>query len=331
MKIIAETAWHHDGDFDFFKKLVESICNETEADYIKFHITLDFNEYIHTNHPAYNWVKERIFKKEQWTEIFNIVSERDKKLMLLFNDMEAIDFGKMFNPEIVEIHSVCLNDITLLKHLKEKINQETKIVLGVGGSDLYEIENAINVLGSRNIVLMHGFQNYPTKYEDINFAKIKKIMQLFPHLEHGYADHTAWNNDNNILITLFGAALGMSYIEKHVTIELGKERCDWNSAISIEMFNDLTDKLKILSQAYGNGFLSLNEGEKSYSKFGANKKAAILKHSVKKGESLTENCYCFKRTGQTSDLSQLDIIGSVGRKFTSDLEQEHCIVKSDLE
>jgi len=331
MKLIAETAWHHDGNFDFFRNLVKEITKNTQTDYIKFHITLNLDEYMHTDHPAYQWAKERIFTKEQWTEILNIALTNNKKLMLLYNDKQAIDFGMTFKPEIVEIHSVCLNDINLLKHLKEKINTDTKIVLGVGGSDLYEIENAINILDSANIVLMHGFQNYPTKYEDINFAKIKKIMQLFPHFEHGYADHTAWNNDSNILITLFGAALGMTYIEKHVTIEWGKERCDCNSAISINMFNELNEKLKVLSQAYGNGFLSLNEGEKSYSKFGANKKAAILKKSVKKGELFTANCYEFKRTGQSSDLSQIDVLASIGKKFSTNLLEGHCIVKSNLE
>ena len=31
--------------------------------------------------------------------------------MLLFNDKKSIEFGMKFDPEIVEIHSVCLNDI----------------------------------------------------------------------------------------------------------------------------------------------------------------------------------------------------------------------------
>jgi len=331
MKLITETAWHHDGNFLFFKNLIEEIAKKTETDYIKFHITLDLNEYMHSDHPAYQWAKERIFTEEQWTELFNTAQNNNKKLMLLFNDKKAIDFGMTFKPEIVEIHSVCLNDIKLLKYLQKKINTDTKIVLGVGGSDLYEIENAINILGSSNIVIMHGFQNYPTKYEEINFAKIKKLMQLFPFYEHGYADHTAWNNENNMLITLLGAALGMNYIEKHVTIEYGQERCDWNSAISIEMFNDLTKKLKILSLAYGNGLLSLNEGEKSYSKSGINKKAAILNKSVKKDEILTDHCFDFKRTQQFSDLSQLEVLASIGKKFSTNLLEGHCIVKTDLE
>jgi len=61
MKLIAETAWHHDGNFDFFRNLVKEITKNTQTDYIKFHITLNLDEYMHTDHPAYQWAKERIF------------------------------------------------------------------------------------------------------------------------------------------------------------------------------------------------------------------------------------------------------------------------------
>ena len=74
-------------------------------------------------------------------------------------------------------------------------------------------------------------------------------MNLFPEFSFGYADHTAWNEPNNILITLMGAALGMDFIEKHVTNVYGKKRVDWESTVSIDMFNEIADKLEILSNA----------------------------------------------------------------------------------
>jgi N,N'-diacetyllegionaminate synthase len=330
VKLIAETAWHHDGDFDFFKDLVENLVVKTKADFIKFHISLDADEYIHTDHPAYDWVVERLFTASQWTEIINYTIENGKKPMLLFNDKKAIEFGMQFSPELVEIHSVCLNDINLLNFLKEKIDVNTIIVLGVGGSTLYEIENAINILETRNIVLMHGFQNYPTNYEDINLSKIKKIMQLYPEYRHGYADHTAWDNENNVLITLFGAALEMDYIEKHVSIVTGKGRTDWQAAISINLFNELTAKLEILSKTFGNTLLRLNDGERAYAVFGPNKKAAILTNDVSKDDVLSLANFVFKRTGQLTDLSQIDIIQCLGKRFNKHLPKGHCITRSDI-
>jgi N,N'-diacetyllegionaminate synthase len=77
--------------------------------------------------------------------------------------------------------------------------------------------SALNIFKSRETILMFGFQNYPTKYEDVNLSKIKKIQSLYPNKLFGYADHTAWNEPNNELITLLVASNNMSYVEKHVT------------------------------------------------------------------------------------------------------------------
>jgi len=330
IKLIAETAWHHDGDFSFFKKLVENIATKTDTDFIKFHITLDVDEYMHYDHPAYKWVKERILSERQWEELFKITLENNKKLMLLLNDTKAIKFGLKFKPELVEIHSVCLNDIKLLKHLSINLNEEMWVVLGIGGTDLYEIEHSINIIDTSNIILMHGFQNYPTKYEDINFSKIKKIVNLYPQYPHGYADHTFWDNNHNVLITLLGAALGMDFIEKHITIVPGEKRPDWQSAISINQFNDIQKKLKILSLAYGNGLLEMNDGEKSYSVYGPMKKSAILNKDVRKGEVFKMKDFDFKRTGQESDLSQLEVLSNIGHKYVENLNAGQCVRSTNL-
>lgn len=331
MNLIAETAWHHDGDFDFFKNLVSTISEKTSADFIKFHVTLDLDEYMHIDHPGYEWATERLFSENQWDEIFQIALSKNKKLMLLFNDTKAISFGMKYNPELVEIHSVCLNDIKLLNHLKKEIlPKNTEVVLGVGGTDLYEIENAISIIGSENIILMHGFQNYPTKYSDINFSKIRKIMDLYPLYKHGYADHTAWDNKNNVLITLLGAAIGMDFIEKHVTTHVGEGRTDWQAAISLEKFIEIEEKIEVLTILKGDGLLKMNSGEKSYSAFGAMKKAAILNKNVCKGKELELSDVDFKRTAQSSDLSQLDVINSIGKFFAKDLSKDYCINKEDL-
>ncbi len=63
---------------------------------------------------------------------------------------------------------------------------------------------------------------YPVELNRAGMKILTMLMQAYPNvvsrkeMEHGYADHTAWNNENNILITLFGAAIGMDYLEKHI-------------------------------------------------------------------------------------------------------------------
>ena len=246
MNLIAETAWHHQGDYGFMKNLVSEIATKTEANIIKMHITLDFDEYMDSSHDAYALLKPWLFNKEQWIELIEIARINGKKIMLLLNDIEAIKFGLSFSPEYVEIHSTCLNDVFMLDELKKGLSPSTKVVLGVGGTSIDEIDHAIHYLKHSNILLMFGFQNYPTVYEDVNLNKIRRIMKLFDNFEYGYADHTAWDSVHNELVTLLGAASGMTYIEKHVTTNYGENRIDWPAAISIDMFNNLHKKIKVL-------------------------------------------------------------------------------------
>lgn len=331
MKLIAETACHHQGEFEFMSQLAYTINKKTKADIVKLHLMLDLDEYMASDHPLYEDVKMWILNRDHWNKIIEMIILGDKELMLLFNDTKAVEFGMAFNPTHVEIHSVCLNDINLLDALKQHLTRETKVVLGVGGSSLYEIENAINILRHRNIVLMFGFQNFPTKYEDINFAKMRKIMKLFPEFQFGYADHTAWNEPNNILITILGAALGMDYVEKHVTIAYGEERIDWSAAVSIDMFNEIREKMDLIEACNGDGLLRLNKGEQDYSIFGPMKKAAMLTKDLNAGQEFERDMLAFRRTGQISDLSQVEAIESTGKVVNCDLSKDQVLLSSHIE
>lgn len=319
MKLIAETAWHHEGDFSFMKNLISEIISKTNADIIKMHITLDFDSYMSPNHELYKSLKRMLFNENQWKELITMVKDSDKELMLLTNDLASIEFVSSFNPDVIELHSTCLNVPQLQKALKDNLSQDIKVVIGVGGTTLKEIDNAVGAFNNRKTILMFGFQNYPTKYEDVNISKIKKIQSLYPDKIFGYADHTAWNEDNNEIITLMVASNGMDYIEKHVTNAFGKERIDYSAAISIEMFNSLSIKLKLLKQLYGNGDTELNKGEKSYSRYGPMKLAAIANLNLNEGHIISLNDIIFRRTKEETDLSQVDIINLLGKPLTKSI------------
>ena len=67
-----------------------------------------------------NSAKQPSVTKAQWENLIDKVKCSNKGLMLLYNDTEAIEFGAKFNPDLVEIHSACLNDFYLLDALKNK-------------------------------------------------------------------------------------------------------------------------------------------------------------------------------------------------------------------
>ena len=56
---------------------------------------------------------------------------------------------------------------------------------------------------------MFGFQNYPTSLSDINLRKIPR-QSMYKECLFGYADHTAWNSEDNELVSILVAANNMS-------------------------------------------------------------------------------------------------------------------------
>jgi len=75
-KLIAETACHHEGDYPFMKELVTRICETSNADIVKFHITLDLDEYMNKDHDDYKTVKSWMFGTECWEELIGIVRKK---------------------------------------------------------------------------------------------------------------------------------------------------------------------------------------------------------------------------------------------------------------
>src|SRR5690606_31274311 len=126
-----------------------------------------------------------------WQNIFQSVNDAKKDIIALTNDSASLIYINQIQDEFpiaaIELHSTGLNDLFLLR---EAVHFKKTVMLGIGGSTFDEIQFAVDFLkdhGKDDIVLMHGFQNYPTNYEEINFRRINFMRQAFD-LPVGYAD-----------------------------------------------------------------------------------------------------------------------------------------------
>ena len=321
IKLIAETAWHHEGAFDYMEELLDSICASDSVDVVKMHITLDFDEYMSKDHRLYETLRKWLFTEDQWSLLIERVRLSGKQVMLLLNDTHAITFASEFSPDYVELHSTCMNVPTLQNALLENFSVPVPIVIGVGGSSIAEVDAVVRKFSGRDIILMFGFQNYPTKYEDVSLGKIRKIQSIYPQIRFGYADHTAWNETNNELITLLVAANNMEFVEKHVTKHPGVPRCDHSSAVSIDLLQSLRQKLSLVEEITGNYSLDLNEAERQYSNYGPMKMAALALRDIAKGEPLNLKDFRFCRTSQETLLSQTDLQVNTGKHLVKKIKK----------
>lgn len=322
--IIAETAYNHEGDIAYLKRMVDEIA-DLRLNAVKFHLLLNIDSFMKKTHPLYATVKQWIFTEKQWDDILGRAADRNLDIIALCDDVESIQYLIRTKKKVqaIELHATSINDYFMLQEAAKFTGQ---IILGVGGSTISDITYAVDLLrhqGKQNIFLMYGFQSYPTNYKDINLSKMLAIRDLF-HLPVGYADHTGFDDSNNEMISVAAAFMGFPVLEKHYTPDYGKERIDFHAAVGKKHMERIRALMTVALQVHGSGTIGLSEPEKAYGNIGPMKKAIVAKHDIKKGEKLTLENLWFKRTPEESTLQQKQLLQLV------DCTAKTNITKDDL-
>jgi len=329
--IIGETAYNHEGDIDYLYRMIDEIA-ELDLDTVKFHLLLDPASYMVKNHPLMDQMKNWLFDEKEWTDIINYSKEKGLDVIVLCDDVKSASFINSYHPNIegIEIHASGLNDYFLLKEVK---NFSNTIILGIGGSSLDEIQFAVNYLrenDKKDILLMYGFQSFPTDYSNINLSKLIKIKNLFD-LPIGYADHTSFDDPNNEIISVMAAMSGVSVLEKHFTLDEGMKRIDYAAAIGKKKMKRIKHMMNLALQVYGDGSIDMSDAEKAYGNVGPMKKAVVALNKIKKGEKIMLDDVWFKRTEQESSLSQKQLFSIIGLKAKKDIAVDEIIDFSKVE
>lgn len=323
--IIAETAYNHEGDINYLYRMIDDIA-ELEVNAIKFHLLLNLESYMQKKHLEFAQFTRWIFSQEEWGGIIDYSNGKLLDIVALCDDVESIEYIVRNNKTIsaIELHATGLNDYFLLKAVSK---YEGQIILGIGGSTPDEIQYAVDFLrqrGKSNILLMYGFQSYPTSYSDINLSKMTRIRDQF-NLPVGYADHTAFDDPNNEIVSVMGAMMGINVLEKHYTPDYGKERIDYHSAVGKEKMKRIRELMKLALTVYGDASLSMSESELKYGSTGPMKKAIVARENISKGDELSLDNLWFKRTKEESNVKQNQLFQLVGLEATQNISQDEII------
>lgn len=324
---IIETAFHHEGDVVFLNSLIDSF-DDIGADAIKFHLLFNVEDYMVANHPAIDTLKKISIPENYWIGILEKVKNSSKEIILLCNDLESLQYANsiqdMFTIIAVEIHSTGLNDIYLLNECS-KFNKT--IILGTGGSSFDEVQFAVDYLkkiGKYDLLLMHGFQNYPTDYSDINLSRMNLLKYAF-NLPVGYADHTDPQDKNDIFISILPLISGFNVIEKHVTNVFDEKRIDSQAAVSLQKMKDIISLGNEIWKTVGENNYELSDAEKKYGNTGPMKKAIVARENISKNDVISLEKIAFKRTETSSPLLQKDVFKIIGSPASKNILKDEIL------
>lgn len=327
--IIAETAYNHEGDITYLYGMIDELA-DLQVSAVKFHLLLNLESYMEKTHPLFSQLKTWLFSKQQWTDIIEYTQQKHLDIVALCDDIDSIKFlNKKKNIRALEIHATSINDYFMLNEAAEFSG---RIILGVGGSTHEEVSHAVDILKAkkkRDILLIYGFQSYPTKYADINLSKMTQLRELF-NLPVGYADHTGFNDPYNEVLSVAAAMMGFEVLEKHYTLNPGKKRIDYEAAVGKEQLAKIKDLMEIALLAHGHTTVAMSKAERQYGGVGPMKKAIVAKKSIAKGDKLSLENLWFKRTEVKSKIPQYDFLKLIGHEAKEDIKKDEVIDYSKL-
>jgi len=244
--VIAEMAWAHDGDRERAVRMARGAA-EAGADALSVHVT-SVPDYMvaHYGNPGTVSAGKPTSKIFEYLERINLdrpavtaVAEAARTaglaVVLMPNDLPSLEFSRSLDPDGYVLSPACFTDEDFVRALAAS---DRPVVLRVGGSTLGEIERTVGWLrdaGCRDLLILHGFQVYPTPLEELNLRAIPTLERIFD-CPVGLADHIDGGDELALALPAVAISFGAAALEKHITWDREERGEDFESALDPARF-----------------------------------------------------------------------------------------------
>jgi N-acetylneuraminate synthase len=259
--VVAEIGINHNGDLDLARRLVAAAAG-AGCDAVKFQkrtvdVVYSEEELARPRESPFGDTNGALkHGLEFGEEEFRAIDEYCKVLGIEWFascwDEASVDFLEAFEPPCYKIASASLTDDALLRHHR---GYGRPIILSTGMSDLDEIDHAVDVLGTDDLILLHATSTYPSELGELNLRVITALRERYG-VPVGYSGHEV-----GLSTTLAAHVLGACMLERHITLD----RAMWGSdqAASVEPlgFQRIVRDVRAIESALGDGKKVVYESE----------------------------------------------------------------------
>jgi N-acetylneuraminate synthase len=159
-------------------------------------------------------------------------------------DEASVDFMEQFAPPCYKIASASLTDSALLKHHRAT---GRPIIVSTGMSTLAEVDRAVEVLGTEQLVILHTTSAYPAKVPDLNLKLIPVLRERYG-VPVGYSGHEV-----GLAASYAAVALGACMIERHITLDRAMWGSDQAASVEPQGLMKLIRDIRTIELALGDG------------------------------------------------------------------------------
>jgi N-acetylneuraminate synthase len=260
--IVAEIGINHNGDIKIAKALIDAAIR-ARVDAVKFQkrtpelcVPEEQREQMRETpwgYISYLEYRERIeFGEEEYREIDEYCREQAVKWFASVWDEPSADFMDSFDPVCYKIPSASLTDHALLSHVRTK---GKPVILSTGMSTMDEIHDAVEVLGTKDLLIAHATSSYPCDPDELNLHMIETLREAFP-CPIGYSGHEV-----GLVPTVIAVALGACMAERHITLDRAMWGSDQAASVEPGGFDRLVKYIRVTEDSLGDGVKRVYESE----------------------------------------------------------------------
>lgn len=316
---IAEVASAHEGNLEVAKKMIE-VAVGAQADAVKFQL-FKKEAYMVPAHHIYPLAERIEFTVEQWKELRDYARGQGIIFIADAFDLPSVELAAELDVEALKIHS---SDLTNPELIERVARAGKPVFLGVGATTMEEITAAVNVIRKyhNNIVIMHGYQAFPTKLSEIHFKRVKTLRTTY-HLPIGILDHTEGETFMSKIIPLLTPFVGAHVIEKHFTLDRSQKGIDYESSVNPETLKSIVENLRLIETTLGTEISppQFSPDEQGYRDL--MKKTIVAEKEISLGTIITPNLISYKRAGP--GLRPVDAHLLLGKKAKAHIQQHQTI------
>jgi N-acetylneuraminate synthase len=261
--VVAEIGLNHNGSVEMAKQLID-VAAEAGAQAVKFQkrtpeiSTPEHMKDVPRETPwgtmTYLEYRYRVeFSKEQYIEIGDHATLRGLDWFASPWDVPSVAFLQDLNVPTHKVASASVTDLELLEALRAT---GKPIILSTGMSTLEEIDRAVAVLGTENLVVLHATSTYPMPAEEANLRTILTLQDRYAGVPIGYSGH-----ERGLQISLAAVSLGAVAVERHITLDRTLWGSDHAASLEPQGLEHLVRDIRIIGEALGDGVKRVFPGE----------------------------------------------------------------------
>lgn len=261
--IIAEIGINHNGSLDVAKRLIDSAVR-AGCDAVKFQkrtpekcVPYDqWNLERETPWGRMTYIDYRRkveFGRDEYREIDDYCREFGIDWFASPWDEEAVEFLEDFNPVCYKAASASLTDHALLRAMR---GTGRPIIISTGMSTMEEIDMAVEVLGTDNLLIAHATSTYPCPPHELNLRMIETLKEKFSGVPVGYSGH-----ETGLATTWAAVAMGATFIERHITLDRAMWGSDQAASVEPGGLDRLVKDIRDIELAMGDGIKRVYESE----------------------------------------------------------------------